>query len=497
MTPRIAKARSGITLTEILISILIMGVGLISLATLFPLGLVRLRQAAQLDRSAFLAESAMGDLQARDLLSKNSFFNSWYGHDPFLTDTPIGVAGSQIAAGPAHGTGGGLPVCYDPLFRSTTLIAPSLPPIYQNPYLFSVYGITPFYDNSLEMRFGAGVVRAGASNVSFLRADPSGGLASAWGLQRITNFLPFTLTPTGGSSRWPFTFPSTAYPNVRDVAGDTFASPEDVVFSTPEDSSFTRFDPVAGAQATISTSPHATAPILGGTGTGSVFNDWKYTWFFTGRQTDVTNGQVFDGDIVICDSRPLAREALFSPLANANANVASGEYVFEAVFGYSSTIYPTAPAGYAVGSDRTVILRWPNAVADPTIKIGNWIADVTYERDMATSDARISNGIALNTLGRSASPPIDIPVYPMQRCHWYQIAKRTEPIDESLIGDAMSQAGWRRVTLYMTSPVRAKTLMRYPGGGAKGTIPVNLNAALFMPSVVNVFPRTVFTRGGN
>ena len=36
---------AGITLTEILISILILGVGLVSLATLFPIGLLRLREA--------------------------------------------------------------------------------------------------------------------------------------------------------------------------------------------------------------------------------------------------------------------------------------------------------------------------------------------------------------------------------------------------------------------------------------------------------------------
>ena len=40
---------AGITLTEILISILILGVGLVSLATLFPIGLLRLRDAQRLD----------------------------------------------------------------------------------------------------------------------------------------------------------------------------------------------------------------------------------------------------------------------------------------------------------------------------------------------------------------------------------------------------------------------------------------------------------------
>ena len=50
MTRRPAGTRAGITLTEVLISILIMGVGLISLATLFPLGMVRLRAANQQHR---------------------------------------------------------------------------------------------------------------------------------------------------------------------------------------------------------------------------------------------------------------------------------------------------------------------------------------------------------------------------------------------------------------------------------------------------------------
>ena len=63
-TPRSA----GITLTEILISIMIMGVGLVSLATLFPIGLLRLRDAQRQTRSAYLLESAAADVTARGLL---------------------------------------------------------------------------------------------------------------------------------------------------------------------------------------------------------------------------------------------------------------------------------------------------------------------------------------------------------------------------------------------------------------------------------------------
>ena len=93
MIPNAERAglRRGITLTEILISILILGVGLVSLATLFPIGLLRLREAQRQTRSAYLYESAAADVAARGLLNTSSFayadllntyppntFNPWY-----------------------------------------------------------------------------------------------------------------------------------------------------------------------------------------------------------------------------------------------------------------------------------------------------------------------------------------------------------------------------------------------------------------------------------
>src|SRR3954453_2786659 len=85
--PGRGPGRSGITLTEILIAIMIMGVGLISLATLFPLGLLRMRAANQYSRSGLLVESAADDIDARTLLDKSKFLETWYGpRDPFLLD---------------------------------------------------------------------------------------------------------------------------------------------------------------------------------------------------------------------------------------------------------------------------------------------------------------------------------------------------------------------------------------------------------------------------
>src|ERR1700675_742240 len=67
------RRRSGITLTEILIAIMILGVGLVSLATLFPIGLLRLRDAARSSRTKYLVDSAAADGTARGLLNPNSF----------------------------------------------------------------------------------------------------------------------------------------------------------------------------------------------------------------------------------------------------------------------------------------------------------------------------------------------------------------------------------------------------------------------------------------
>ena len=33
--------------------------------------------------------------------------------------------------------------------------------------------------------------------------------------------------------------------------------------------------------------------------------------------------------------------------------------------------------------DRTILLRWPTNMPDPDVKVGGWIADVTYERNQA------------------------------------------------------------------------------------------------------------------
>ncbi len=147
------KSRAGITLTEILISLLIMAIGMISLATLFPLGLLRIREAQRQERSSMLTQTAIADSSARNLLNPASFEAlPWYqllpgpylSYDPWVQDLPLpnpanvnalgfvvpngiyrgwGLDGEphNPASTPPHPSeyplpGTGLPVAYDPLW---------------------------------------------------------------------------------------------------------------------------------------------------------------------------------------------------------------------------------------------------------------------------------------------------------------------------------------------------------------------------------------------
>ena len=110
---------------------------------------------------------------------------------------------------------------------------------------------------------------------------------------------------------------------------------------------------------------------------------------FTGYQTNVGNASTFDGSIVIFENRPFA----ITPVANPpyTTGLASPRHTRSPAKRSSRPSSATAPTcrltrtdgfsiGYGAGSDRTVLLRWPNILPDPVVKAGDWIADVTYER---------------------------------------------------------------------------------------------------------------------
>jgi type II secretory pathway pseudopilin PulG len=419
--PTVRGQRAGITLTEILISILIMGVGMLSLFTLFPLGLQRLRDAARSSRSAMLIETATSEIGSRDLLYKPSFSISGYPFDPFTEDpASAGEAGAivtgldRVTYNPGYTGlrgGTGLTVCYDPLWW------------YQ---VFVANGAQPNLNSGTEFRFGSGV--------GLIRSE--GSAPSAHGLQRLTNF-PLYTDPTFG----PQTDPAAL-----------FASPDDLVMQT---------------DGTPSPAQGRGSPLVPDLSTGGRMNDYSYTWIFTGKQTDVSNGTIFDGDIVVFHNRPFAIEQ------RNGVNTAAGETVVEAIWGYSATLDPNLIGNYG-RNNRTVLLRWPVNQPDPDVRAGGWIADITYERFNATELNRFY-------------PPNSFGTFPAQRCFWYRIVKKTDPSGDT--DPTLTSGQYRSMVVTLGSDVRAKTELLPTGRSA-----AHVNAALVCPYVVNVVSRVFYTR---
>jgi hypothetical protein len=492
-----ARQSAGITLTEILISIMILGVGLVSLATLFPIGLLRLREAQRQSRSAYLFESASADVAARSLLSKNSFtfadlanFQSgvwpvWFpnattplapnGYNPLIQDpafygpyNPYNPATPDLTQGVNATLGGGygLPFAYDPLWR-------------QKAVWNGQQGVYPDWNNVLgrnlpEARF--------ASGIGFLpNADPiDGSPPSAYGLQRLSNFSP--AVPSSG------------------MVPSIFVSPEDVVWQEANNTGYT----VASTGGTVVNTPSAVAPDLNlsvllhpnltaivdskGNPIPTSTNDWRFSWMITAQQTNSAHGASFDGNVVIFESRPFAIDQVTTPFGLAFQ--VAGETVVEGVFGYSKTVATGGLAnGYGAGADRTVLLRWNAGLPDPVVKVGDWIADVTYERHQMLVYSRFfqPGGPPYvgwpNPLSRlSPTDPGEWDALPAQRCFWYQVQKVTP------VGPDASVAGYRSMVVYVNRKLDARTLLTGAGN------PVFLNAALICPNVVNVIPQTFFVR---
>ena len=455
------RRRAGITLTEILIAIMIMGVGLISLATLFPLGLLRMQKTTQYNRTALLFESAADEMDARALLTKTSFMNTWYGpyRDPFTQDALANgsyVGQKMISAGPlGTGTNAGLPFVYDPLWRAITGVVP--------PFSIDANTSGGYADNTLD--FAAGYVRAVNEarfgqvvygNTTFtVRNDPQGGLPSGYGLQRLTNFIPYStakLTPYYGFTHTNISLGAAS--QRPDGAVSVFVSPDDIVFN-PID------------KQNVPSTANTTSPLLPDTSVdGSIVQDFRFSWFFTGALIDKDNGTQYAGNIVVCDGRPFAFDSV--TINGETQNVPAGEQTVEAVFGFGTNFNGATGNAMAVNAKRKVLLRWPVGVPDPQVRPGGWIADVTYERNQDTYTTR-KNAAAT----------------PFVRCYWYQVAQRTEAETESATSPGVNSAGlYRRMIVTLSTDVRAQTLLNT--GTAE---PVNCNFALIMPSVINVFSR--------
>jgi hypothetical protein len=527
---------------------MILGIGLVSLAALFPVGLSRLRDASRYTRSAYLTQSGSTDVSARGLLIKKTFyladglngtggFPFWHvtpqypnptsafpvvpPYDPFTQDTQF-YGGNAVDYSPLFGnpqnppnyfgataayvyvdgngnqqtlnTGTGLPIAYDPLWRHQTRV-----------YL------DPINKSMPEARFGAGT----DGTATFIALDQDGSPPSAWGLQRLTNFNRPSFTNALGA-----TLPLFPADN---MVPSIFVSPEDVVLQDPNGTNYTIEGalPQTTAQNAAGYPVSKPSPVLpdlsatqaqiaqGQTG-GTVNNDWRYSWMLTVTQTNVpatsfttkpvpfnpanvntSLGATFDGSVVIFENRPFGISQVQSPLGGVTWQV-DGETVVEAVWGYSTNvaIAPNFAAGFGSGADRTVLLRWPANMPDPVVKTGDWIADVTYERNQNLVLSRFYGWVNAAFSGLpNAINNLEWDNLPAQRCFWYQVQRVTQPVAATGTLAFANDNGiaYRYVMVYVDRILQARTVLNNNGQ------PVFRNAALICPYVVNVIPQTFST----
>ncbi len=521
LLPATCHSRRGITLTEILIAIMILGIGLVSLATLFPIGILRLRDATRYTRSATLLQTAAADAIARGMLDYGTFiyadglnglagtpywFRSSAGvlYNPMIQDTPY-YGGDW-----GYYANTGLPVCAganaNPLvnlagmtnFPAILASSPGLPFAYDPLWRFQTVGANGsgyYIGDTYEARFGYGLTT--------VRSDPDGnGPPSAHGLQRITNFnRPYF---SSGKSEIPVMPASLFVPNV-------FVSQEDVVWQDPQSNVY-GIDgqppqyggiPITGPSPVV---PDLTLPT--GVANGVLLNnnpgvatpslDWRYSWMFTGQLTSAANLSCFDGNIVIFENRQFGIQPSIGPF-NPGGNFSTqnymvdGETVVEGVFGFSTQVIPPGGpsggggVGYGSAAERTVLLRWPAQLADPVVRPGDWIADVTYERNANTVVSRFygyGNGNAFPYAGlQNWANSLEWDNLPAQRCYWYQVMKVGK------VAPDLQLNGFRSVVVLVNQNLISRTVLN-----SNGT-PAHLNAALIAPNVINVIPQTIFLRG--
>jgi prepilin-type N-terminal cleavage/methylation domain-containing protein len=106
--------RSGVTLIEVLVSIFIMGIGMLALLTLFPLGALTMDQAIKADRAGSLARNIYATVAARNIRKDTAYFNPTAATPVDLFRNPNPAGATTWPQFPAGYDGPSYPIYVDP-----------------------------------------------------------------------------------------------------------------------------------------------------------------------------------------------------------------------------------------------------------------------------------------------------------------------------------------------------------------------------------------------
>jgi len=334
-----STTRSGATLTEVLVAIFVMAIGLLALLTLFPLGALSMAQAIKDGRTAQAAKNAFAIAEA---YSGIGAAGSGVHNDPFITNDatflalftpPASVAVYQGAGpipanapsyflNPYPGLSQFTPGVAQP---ATTLLAPDLTASASDGPSYPIF-VDPWGWNTVR------------SSPTATVANPNGVNVPYWTVGNIP------LPGTGPTPNFPFGGFSTV-PRL----------PLSGLLASPSASQW--LDRWCTLSDDITFQENGTPSLS----TGTVQRENRYTWAWLLRRPKANDGTVVDVSVVVYSGRGLT---------------SLGET--PVLYGLDPLLNPTQFVKFDT-TQKFVDIAWPAGSTKPSIRTGSWILDGTME----------------------------------------------------------------------------------------------------------------------
>jgi prepilin-type N-terminal cleavage/methylation domain-containing protein len=363
MISRIYNRRRGVTLIEVLAAIFIMGVGLLAILVLFPVGALSMARSLREHQAAVAAATASSEAEAFNLRGDafasqyllNQFLPTQAQYQPYLPpNNPSSLM--LIPQQPLLGQQSPLP----PLLLQLSLPVGTAQPLpEQIGRGYAVY-VDPFYAPLFVGAVDPPALMLNTQNPA--RPTVLGRVVSngSSGLSVVT--------PGIRRSNVAFT-PTSAAANNNNVTNLFFTTPDDITYDTD------------GAPA----GPAGASKINPNT---SLDRPGKITWCYMLRPDRASATTTFEMDVVVYQgriNRPASGETSYNVVPPVK-NVADNTPGSTTIRFYNSK---------ANGATAQGVPQYPSGPNPPSIRPGDWIVDTTYE----TFNTTIAPGTTVTTNG--------------------------------------------------------------------------------------------------
>lgn len=356
------RTRSGATLTEVLVAIFVMAIGLLALLTLFPLGALSMAQAIKDDRSAHSAKNAYAIGSAFSIQTDQVVTNSgslqpagavYQGAGPVPANSPVYFFNPYPGISQAFTTTPGFLLAPD-LKTISGYDGPSYP-VFIDPWGWNYFHTPP---------------------TVYSLSNPNGVMVNYWVVGNAPP--PAAANPPGQMNNY------SCIPRVPLLASALSANPSqwlDRWNTLPDDITFS-----AGRSPTEPAD--AALPSLG---TGAVQRENRYTWAWLARLPNINDSSQVDINVVVYSGRSVT-----SLSETAYPSVYFGAY------------YDTTQATPLVPTKSFVDVPYQPG-ARPNVRTGTWILDATMTYWNGASTVPDPHGYFYRVVGVTELGPLPTP----------------------------------------------------------------------------------------